>query len=86
VLRAERSAGRLPTGATRVLAAWICHLRGLGAPIDDARAEDVVPLAAGPLSEAVPRVLGRLDPALGADVDVVDAVIDQSESLAHGAR
>ncbi len=86
VLRAERAAGRLPTGATRVLAAWICHLRGLGAPIDDARAEDVVPLAAGPLSEAVPRVLGRLDPALGADVDVVDAVIDQSESLAHGAR
>jgi fructuronate reductase len=85
VLRAERAAGRVPRGATRVLAAWICHLRGLGAPISDARAEDVIPLAAGPLSEAVPRVLGRLDPALGADADVVAAVIDESESLAHRA-
>jgi fructuronate reductase len=30
VLRAERAAGRMPDGATRVLAAWVCHLRGLG--------------------------------------------------------
>ena len=30
VLRAERAAGRTPAGATRVLAAWVCHLRGLG--------------------------------------------------------
>ena len=86
VLRVELAAGRVPRGATRVLAAWICHLRGLGAPISDARAEDVVPLAASPLPEAVPRVLGRLDPALGADADLVAAVIDQSESIAHGAR
>ena len=33
VLRAERAAGRLPEAATRVLAAWICHLRGMGAPV-----------------------------------------------------
>ena len=62
VLRAERAAGRMPDGATRVLAAWICHLRGLGAPVSDARADEVVPLAQGPLSEAVPRVLGRAGP------------------------
>ena len=48
VLRAERAAGRVPAGATRVLAAWICHLRGLGAPVSDVRADEVVPLAAGP--------------------------------------
>ncbi len=47
VLRAELAAGRLPAGATRVLAAWICHLRGLGAPVNDARADEIVPLAAG---------------------------------------
>jgi fructuronate reductase len=81
VLRAERSAGRVPLGATRVLAAWVCHLRGLGAPVSDARADEVLPLAKGPLREAVPRVLGRLDPQLGADTDVVAAVVDQGEQF-----
>jgi len=33
VLRAERAAGRMPPGAVRVLAAWIGHLRGAGAPV-----------------------------------------------------
>ncbi len=81
VLRAERAAGRVPAGATRVLAAWICHLRGRGAPVSDARAGDVVPLAAGPLRAAVPRVLGWLDAALGADADVLAAVADQAGEL-----
>jgi fructuronate reductase len=65
-----------------VLAAWVCHLRGLGAPVSDARADEVVPLAAGPIVAAVPRVLGWLDQELGADADVVAVVIDQSERLA----
>ena len=30
VLRSERGAGRLPIPATRILAAWLCHLRGFG--------------------------------------------------------
>ena len=38
VLREERAAGRLPEGAARVLAAWVSHLRGAGAPVDDVRA------------------------------------------------
>ena len=54
VLRAERAAGRMPEGATRALAAWICHLRGLGAPVIDARADEVVPLAQGPLGGCRP--------------------------------
>lgn len=86
VLRAERAAGRVPAGATRVLAAWICHLRGLGAPVSDARADEVVPLATGTLGSAVPRVLGWLDPALGADADVVAMVVDQCRSFAYGER
>lgn len=83
VLRAERAEGRVPAGATRVLAAWVCHLRGLGAPVSDARANEVVPLAQGPLDKAVPRVLRWLDPALGADADVVAIIVDQSKRFAH---
>jgi fructuronate reductase len=85
VLRAERSAGRVPVGATRVLSAWVCHLRGLGAPVSDARAGEVVPLAQGPLGAAVPRVLGWLDPALGADADVAAIIVDQSAQFVRQA-
>ena len=84
VLAAERAAGRIPAAATRVLAAWVCHLRGLGAPVDDARADDVVPLAAGELRVAVPRVLGALDPGLSADDELVATVVEQSRQLAQG--
>ncbi len=86
VLRAERALGRVPTAATRVLAAWICHLRGAGAPVSDARADEVVPLAAGPLASAVPRVLGWLDPVLAADADVVSTVVDQSKQFSRAGQ
>jgi fructuronate reductase len=59
------------------------HLRGLGAPVNDVRASEVVPLAKGPLAEAVPRVLAALDPALGADTDVVTIVVDQSKEFSR---
>lgn len=81
VLRAERAAGRLPLGATRVLASWISYLRGAEAAVDDARADEVVPLAAGPLATAVPRLLHWLDPALGRDAAVAAAVTEQSREL-----
>ena len=84
VLRAERAAGRLPEAATRVLAAWICHLRGMGAPVTDARADEVVPLATGRLGDAVPHVLAWLDPALGSDTDVVVLVVHQCWNSSTG--
>ena len=74
VLRAERAAGRMPEGAVRVLAAWISHLRGAGAPVADPRADELVALAAGPLPEAVRRILEDLDPALAADDELVASV------------
>jgi len=83
-VRSERAAGRLPAGATRPLAAWVCHLRGLGATVTDARAAELVPLAAGPLPDAVRRVLAVLDPALVEDAALVTAVVDQAEELARG--
>jgi fructuronate reductase len=85
VLRAQRQAGRLPQGATRPVAAWICHLRGLGALVNDARADEVVPLARGRLPEAARRVLAWLDPELGADADLGAAVTDQCEQLGAAA-
>jgi fructuronate reductase len=80
-LRRERAAGRLPAGAARVLAAWVCHLRGAGAPVSDAHADQVVPLADGPLPQAVPRLLGALDPALADDGELVRAVVADAERL-----
>jgi fructuronate reductase len=82
VLRIERSAGRLPQGAIRVLAAWVCHLRGLGAPISDPRATDLTAMAAGPLRGAVRAVLADLDPALGEDADLIAAAVSEASELA----
>ena len=84
VLRAERAAGRVPEGAARALAAWVCHLRGLGAPVNDARADEVVPLARGSLEDAVPRLLEQLAPGLGADDETVALVVDQSRQSGAG--
>jgi fructuronate reductase len=85
-LRQERAAGRLPEGAARALAAWVCHLRGVGAPVTDARGDQVVPLAAGPLPEAVPRVLAALDPTLADDDDLAAAVLAHAEQLGQRKR
>jgi fructuronate reductase len=69
VLRGERAAGRVPTGAARALAAWMLHLRGTGAPVDDA--------GAGPYRERAgsPRdVLALLAPDLSTDGELIDAI------------
>ncbi|MGV0836344.1 mannitol dehydrogenase family protein [Mycolicibacterium thermoresistibile] len=85
VLRLERAAGRMPAAAVLVLAAWVCHLRGVGAAVTDARAEDFVARAVGPLSDAVRRVLDGLDPALDADADLVSAITAEAERLQRQA-
>lgn len=86
VLRAERGANRMPEAATRILAAWICCLRGLGAPVSDVRSQDLLPLAARPLPDAVPRLLDALDPELGADDELIATIVQQSEQLINQAR
>lgn len=85
VLRAERAAGRLPAAASLILAAWICHLRGFGAPVNDARADELMPLADGQLAVAVRRVLGWLAAELASDRDLVALVTDQSDQLSREA-
>jgi fructuronate reductase len=74
VLRAERSAGRLPDSAVMVLAAWLLHLRGAGVPVRDVRARELRALADQRLIDAVPAVLAALSPELADDAELVAAV------------
>jgi fructuronate reductase len=81
-IRAERAAGRVPIGCATTVAAWVLHLRGLGAPIKDAGAGAARAAAnSGDLPVVVPAVLDTLEPGLGADKDLVDAVIRQAEAI-----
>lgn len=60
-LVADRKAGNSPLGAERAVAAWVQHLRGLGAPLNDARADKILPLAEGSLQDAVLNVCDYLE-------------------------
>jgi fructuronate reductase len=59
-VRAGLARGHVPTGAARALAAWVCHLRGLGVPVADVAADELTVLAAGDLDDAVRRVLSHI--------------------------
>jgi hypothetical protein len=80
-VRNELAAGPLTGGVVRPLAAWVCHLRGSGAKVTDARAGDFLPFAGGPLPEAVRLVLRALDPELAENEAVVAAVIAEAREL-----
>ncbi|MDN5789963.1 MAG: mannitol dehydrogenase family protein [Micrococcales bacterium] len=76
VLRAELDRGRVAPGATRILAAWIAHLRGRGAPVSDAGAVEFAAVAQGSSAEAAAAVLARL----GVGSPEVAAVVEQQLS------
>jgi fructuronate reductase len=81
VLRGERAAGRIPAGAIRILAAWIGHLRGIGAPVNDA--------GAGPYQQragSARDVLALLAPDLAGDTDLVHAIDEAlvTRAVHHG--
>ncbi len=81
-IRAERAAGRMPTGCTTLLAAWVLHLRGHGAPVNDPGGKAYVGDAATTgIKDAVVAVLSRLDADLGTDETLVDAVVGRTEEL-----
>jgi fructuronate reductase len=69
VLRAELAEGRTPPGAVRILAAWIAHLRGAGAPVSDAGAGPYQQRASAPRA-----VLELLAPDLAPDTRLVTAL------------
>ena len=74
-LRAELAEGQVPEGAARAVAAWVAHLRGLGAPVKDARAAEVAGFGEGTPEESVDKVLGFLGDDLAADAGVRAAVL-----------
>ena len=71
VVQAELALGRVNRGALRLVAAWIAHLRGAGAPVSDAHADEVVPLGAGSVEEATRRTLDWLGIVGGARHELV---------------
>src|SRR5215213_4726551 len=81
-IRAERAAGQVPIGCATTVAAWVLHLRGLGAPIKDSGAAAAQQVAnSGELQTAVPAVLDTLDLNRGSDEDFVRAVLTQAEAI-----
>ena len=80
-LRAALTDGRVPPGATRVLAAWTVHLRRTGAGVRDVRAADVAALVTGTLQDSVTRVIGYLAPDLAHHTDLRDAVLAHAREL-----
>jgi fructuronate reductase len=75
-LRAERAEGRLPEGCATVLAAWVLHLRGQGAPLKDPGAARAVEAATDEDdAAAVAGVLDTLDEGLGSDAELVELVV-----------
>ena len=81
VIRYELAAGRVPEAAARVVGAWVAHLRGLGAPLKDARAEEVAAFGEGTVSDSVDAVVGFLgEDLLGSDT-LRAAVIASVEDL-----
>ncbi len=85
-LLAERAAGRLPIGCATAVAAWLLHLRGVGAPVKDEGAGPAL-AAAGvdDLSAAAAGVLDTLKPRLGADRELVQFVVHQSARIGGSA-
>jgi fructuronate reductase len=82
VITADLSQRRVDGGATRMVSAWIAHLRGTGAPVTDARAGEVAELASGTLREAVTRVLGWLGIDPSELRHVVEGQVREIEALA----
>ena len=86
LLRSERAAGRLPSAGFRIVAAWILHLRGAGAPVKDTAADHLAALSDGPVNTAVPALLSFLDPTLGRDLEAVAATIGLCQELSAAIR
>ncbi len=82
VLRAELEAGRMPSAATRAVAAWCLHLRGHGNPVSDVRADEVAVLGEGTVTDTVAKVLDYLGVA---DERLAAEVLRQVEEIERAA-
>ena len=72
----------MPVGCATVLAAWVLHLQGHGAPVKDPGAEAArAAAAATDRVAAVSGVLDTLADGLSADRDLVDVVVGQLDAI-----
>lgn len=71
---------RVAEGVTRAVAAWILHLRGVGAPVNDAHANELASLVTGDEESSVHAVLGYL----GIDDERVAAVVSRQMAELQG--
>ncbi|MFK5634825.1 MULTISPECIES: mannitol dehydrogenase family protein [unclassified Ornithinimicrobium] len=76
-LRAAHSAGGDPDGGLRVVAAWVLHVRGAGAPLTDASADQARSLVEGDLRTA----MGRVHDGWGLDRSLIDRTMQLAEAL-----
>jgi len=81
VLRAERSAGRLPEPAIAALAGWLIHLQD--SQVVDPRADELVALARA--ADGARRVLSAVDGGIADDRELISAVDDYVDQLRHSA-
>jgi fructuronate reductase len=83
VIEAGLAEGRVDPGATRLVAAWIVHLRGRGVPVVDARAEELAALAGGTLAQGVGRTLEWLGVSSTEVGTTVEAQANELERLSR---
>jgi fructuronate reductase len=81
VLRSALAEGRVPVGVSRVVAAWICHLRGGGTVVSDPQADHWTTAARGDSAQAVSTVLGLLAPDLAGHRELVEETVAKMEEL-----
>ncbi len=79
VIAADLKQGRVDPGATRLVAAWVTHLRGHGAPVTDPRSLELRDLVDGSPREAAERVLDLLGLPRGPLCDNVAGQISELE-------
>ncbi|NLH69630.1 MAG: mannitol dehydrogenase family protein, partial [Brooklawnia sp.] len=78
-VKAFSERGQVAKGATRAIAGWVLHLRGVGAPVDDKAAVELVEQAnAGDLAAAVSVALDYLKVD---DASVAETVLAQAEEM-----
>ena len=76
----------MPVGCASVLAAWVLHLQGNGAPIKDPGADAArAAAAADDPAAAASGVLDTLAEGLGGDRELVETVVGQMDAIRRDA-
>ncbi|MBV9594389.1 MAG: mannitol dehydrogenase family protein [Actinobacteria bacterium] len=86
VLRLRRQRGLAATdGQVAVLASWLAHLRGHGAPVADPAAEPWRGELVGAIRPAAARMMRELAPDLAEDAELLTAVADRCREFEQDA-